>query len=126
MSDRVFVYGSLLPGLINNHYLKGATLVSENVLLGGFQMYDVSYFPTCFHTGNMLDTVIGEVYKISQETFKRIDVLEGYPRFYNRIQIADMNIPTWIYVWDKIPDNMEQVWSGNWREHFELKKMRTQ
>jgi gamma-glutamylcyclotransferase (GGCT)/AIG2-like uncharacterized protein YtfP len=124
MNTRVFVYGTLLSGLGNHDLLKDSELIAKDVLLGGFQMYDVGYFPACIHTGNMNDTIIGEIYKINKKTLERLDFLEGYPDHYNRIQISDMKAPTWIYMWETMRDNLEQVWSGNWRQCVETKKSR--
>lgn len=80
----VFVYGTLRRGQPNHGWLEGARWLGA-AQLDGVELHDLGPFPMavpgegCIH---------GEVYGVSAEGLAHLDVLEGYPRLYDRRQMA--------------------------------------
>ena len=75
---QVFVYGTLLSGEANHHYLKNSTCLG-NAYIEGYDLYDVGYYPAIV-AGDGL--VIGELYRVSKEDLPSIDRLEGEGTLY--------------------------------------------
>ena len=95
MNRLVTVYGSLRQGF-HNHYLLGdSRYLGTEVLEGGFTMLDLGSFPGVVLEGDMSITV--EVYEVDDTNFSRLDMLEGYPSFYDRTQIRTTAGDAWIY-----------------------------
>jgi gamma-glutamylcyclotransferase (GGCT)/AIG2-like uncharacterized protein YtfP len=78
----VFVYGTLKRGFWNNYLLEGSELLGEGTTLERFSLYTVG-FPYAVPDGGGLP-LRGEVYRVDEETLKRLDALEGYPNHYKR------------------------------------------
>lgn len=113
---KVFVYGTLLSGERNNHILLGSDKRGEEVVYGYF-MINIGAFPACIKCDNCSNAIFGEVWEVDDETFSRLDMLEGYPRLYTRELVETFDGNAWIYVWNK--DNgldFPVIPSGNWRE----------
>ncbi len=112
----VFVYGSLKKkggnhGLLTNAVFLGSSTVQH------FDMFDYGSFPVIIPgTG----TIHVEVYQINNEILKSLDRLEGYPTFYTREQVSDLNGHTgWIYIapqnqYEKIRQQYPPIPNGNW------------
>lgn len=101
MLTKVFVYGTLKQGF-GNHYLLsrsellGSCIVNANMVmfnLGGFP--GVSFIPSDKDI-NPID-IVGEVYEVDAETMEHLDMLEGYPEFYDRTIINTEYGEAWIY-----------------------------
>lgn len=73
-TNLVFVYGSLMKGEFNHHLLKDAEFVGEGSIYG--KMYSLIYYPAVVHS--KVKQVYGEVYRVSEDTLKNLDELEGY------------------------------------------------
>ena len=95
MSELVAVYGSLREGFGNHSLLGDSQLKSEEVLEGEYTMLHLGGFPGVVLEGTTPITV--EVYEIDEDTFSRLDMLEGYPSFYNRKQVETRAGMAWIY-----------------------------
>lgn len=115
--ERVFVYGTLLSGESNHRLLEGSTKVGNYALAKGFLMKNLGPFPACVEESDNPIPVIGEVWKVSPETFARLDRLEGYPDFYNRKQIDTFSGPAWIYFCNEEKDR-PTILSGSWKKHL--------
>lgn len=90
---KLFVYGTLKQGYSNHDVLHGARFIGQEQFKLPFVMIDLGYFPGLLPSED--DHIIyGEVYEINKEILDKTDILEGYPYFYDRININD----TWIYV----------------------------
>jgi len=135
MGIKVFVYGTLLSGFGNHdHYLKDkAKLISQDVMVEKFRMFNLGYFPTCVFTDNSEDIVHGEVYSVHKETLRDLDYLESYPRWYDRMNINHlvmmeypiiMREPIWIYTQkiEQLREDAEHIPSGSWREFCEERR----
>ncbi len=118
-NERVFVYGTLLKNEYNNdRFLQNA----ESKLIGhaevtGFAMHNYGNFPGAWYSQNAEQIIVGEVWEVSPEIFSRLDRLEGYPNFYDRVQVQTGHGIAWIYI-SKGAQTYPEIPSGDWREHL--------
>lgn len=84
---KVFVYGSLKVGFHNHYILEGSEFIGDAVTSGKYSMLDLGSFPGVDISNNKT-YILGEVYNVDPETFRRLDSLEGYPDFYNRVEVV--------------------------------------
>lgn len=89
---KVFVYGSLKKNFPNSKYLKTARFIKNISTSDKFTMYDFGYYPAIVFddSGYLIE---GELYEVNNRTLDNLDILEGYPSFYNRklINLEDGN-----------------------------------
>lgn len=118
MSEKVFVYGSLLSNCHNHRYLqnKDCTLLGES-RLAGFIMKDLGNYPAVYPVGLKEAVIFGEVWKISINTLSNLDILEGHPNFYTRIQVHTEYGQAWIYINNNVL-KYPTVDSGDWKEYI--------
>lgn len=120
--EKVFVYGTLLNGEYNNQRcLQNA----ESRLIGeatvqGFDLHDLGPFPAVWYSDNVETEIVGEVWEVSPEVFARLDRLEGYPHFYDRVQVQTKQGIAWIYINEDAKKN-PIIPSGSWRQHLQEK-----
>ena len=116
MSKRLlFAYGSLRSGF-GNHCVLG----KDSDLLGLFktepvyEMLDLGAFPGVIEGGST--SITGEVWAVDDSTWNRVEVLEGYPNFYNRISFTTDYGEATMYVLDKnsFSSRGHFVKSGDW------------
>lgn len=97
---RVFVYGSLLPGLHNHPLIQGAEEVSSGTITG--VLFSMGAFPalvTNDHLREPVDLQVkGIVYNIDTDILADLDALEGYVQgadynLYERI-LVDVSLPS--------------------------------
>ena len=114
----VFVYGTLLSGEPNNKHYLGNSERMGNEVVSGFTMISVGNFPACIQNPNSEVSILGEVWKIDEETLKRLDYLEGYPHFYNRVEVDTFAGKAWMYCFPetKLNDSVHVISSGSWKE----------
>ena len=96
---RVFVYGTLKRGMGNHRVMqeaKGRLLGSGSVY--GYACINTPWFPYAYKKEGA--RIIGEIYAIPKENIADLDVLEGYPHFYNRAVTDTSFGPAWIYFLD--------------------------
>jgi len=106
----VFVYGSLRYEM-NNHRCLEKSLFSHSTIVHNFDMFSLGAYPF-ISDGN--GSVVVELYYVNDETFKKLDDLEGYPRFYNRKVVeAKDGSKGWIYFINN-KDGREKVDGGDW------------
>lgn len=114
----VAVFGSLRTGLWNNPILESSQLLGITKTASVFTLKDLGSFPGLLHVGNT--AVVVEVYEVDNEqTWARLDRLEGYPNFYNRMIIETEFGYAWLY-YNPLTDrylNTETVESGDWVEY---------
>lgn len=112
---KVAVYGSLKKGFHNDIFLDTSELKGIDETLSEYTMYSMGgSFPCITEEG---DTSISiEVYEVDEGVFERLDMLEGYPLFYNRKEIDTKWGQAWIYyVKDKsYLGDLNRVDSGRW------------
>jgi len=106
----VFVYGTLRRGQGNyKRLLTSSEWLGEHVV-SGWDMYDLGAFPAVVRGHG---DVTGDVFRVTPDTFARLDMLEGYPRFYDRELIETPAGAAWVYCHNDIPSN-RPIPSGDW------------
>lgn len=125
--EKVFVYGSLLTGLGNHRLLSrgfhGSVISygADRMIWPG-EMLSLGAFPGLIKK-DQLSTIIGEVYEVDEETFERLDNLEGYPSFYDREQRRTKNGHlVWVYFLNSPERDFYKgeavVEDGDWRKYL--------
>jgi gamma-glutamylcyclotransferase (GGCT)/AIG2-like uncharacterized protein YtfP len=111
---KVFVYGSLKEGRSNAYLLSGSKLLGEALTRPSFTMLNLGVYPGVVLKGST--AIHGEVYEVSEITFARLDMLEGYPSFYDRMEIDTEYGAAWIYFLASPDDYSERriVEGGIW------------
>ena len=97
---KVFVYGSLLGGLHNNHHLGTSRLLQPGVQTQDsyvlLQAAEDEGYPFAIKSSDlpgMASSLLGEVYEVTDRVLASLDVLEGHPSIYRReeVQYLDAN-----------------------------------
>jgi gamma-glutamylaminecyclotransferase len=139
----VFVYGTILSGMRNNHRVEGNKFIGKGKTIEKLYMSSlkslsypmISYEP--FHSTQEITRITGEVYEIDEETLQDLDYLEGHPYFYTRqfvnVELEnDSIIKAFCYI-VLHPDIVEEVKNsyekrskavndGDWRRFFNENK----
>jgi len=116
--DKVAVYGTLRKGHGNHRLLESSEFLGEEKL-PGHGMVSLGGFPAVYTSENDKKSVVVEVFKVDGEsTKKRLDMLEGYPSFYDRKLVKTSHGDAWMYVIESYNEKSErQVEGGDWNEH---------
>lgn len=93
--ERLFVYGTLLQGEPNHHYLRNALLLGSDFVSGRFYHSDEGYPILKFERNAR---VWGEIYAVPKKDFEQLDRLEGAPDLFQRVRVEMGGRPAWIYV----------------------------
>jgi len=114
MKTKVFVYGSLKEGYSNHRLLEdsGASFLGGYITPPEYTMVSCGGFPGVLEGGDT--PITGEVYEISDNVFKRLDHLEGYPGFYDRKKITTEHGEAWMYIINDTYRDHTPVPEGNW------------
>lgn len=99
---KIFVYGTLKSGYGNNRLIEHANKLGEHTVEAGrYCLVDLGPFPAVMPvdeiSGLAPTKVTGEVWEVDDQTFERVDGLEGYPHFYNREKIQTPFGEAWMY-----------------------------
>lgn len=110
---RVFVYGTLKEGHGNHRFLEDAEFLGKGSLRG-FEMYHLGGFPAIVDSGED-EYVHGELYLVNEKEFAGLDMLEGYPRLYDRKKVKPVNLDEecWVYFMHRIPSD-HKIEEGIW------------
>jgi gamma-glutamylcyclotransferase (GGCT)/AIG2-like uncharacterized protein YtfP len=113
--DLVAVYGSLRKGLGNHPVIEGAEC-KGNTIIKGWDLYSLGAYPFVVEGENELTV---EVYEVDSEMRqRRLDGLEGYPNFYDRIQVDTEFGKAWIYfMHEKYTEGAPLVEHGDWTKY---------
>lgn len=113
---KVFVYGTLMKGYWNHHYLEGQKYLGP-ARIKGYAMYQVSSFPGIIKQGQ--DEICGELYLVDKKTLARLDRLEDEGRLYNRVEetvyTADATHTAYVYTWLGDVKGCKRVLETPWR-----------
>ncbi len=95
----VFVYGTLMRGHGNHHWLAGSQFEGERCL-PGVQLHDLGPFPMAIRaTDARSHSVFGELWWINAACLHNLDRLEGHPRLYQRQRLRLSNgQQAWVYL----------------------------
>lgn len=106
----VAVYGSLKEGFGNHRVLGDSELVGSQ-WLSGWDMYSMGSFPAIVPGEGYISV---EIYQVGSDSIAgNLDMLEGYPSFYNRVEVETELGLAWIYYQDTPPTDMK-ITSGDW------------
>lgn len=114
----IAVYGTLRTGEANQHYVKDAASVRNCTIKG--TLYNTGWgFPALVLNGST--AVAGELVEITLEAWRKVDRLEGYPGFYDRllttVKLEDgSTAEAWVYVMNKLPPKATVIGGGDWKK----------
>lgn len=116
MKHMILVYGTLMKGHCNDHYLREEKYIGIGKLKD-YEMYHVAKYPGVVES--LGESVVGELYEVSEKTLGRLDQLECEGDLYQRKRlkvILDCNvIEAEVYVWNKpIDTTMQKVVEMPW------------
>lgn len=127
LNDRVFVYGTLRRGFINNDatlaFRAGASFLCEGWLPGG--LYSVGWYPALIEGGP--GEVRGEVWElVTPGLMQVLDEYEGlfddgppeYRRERRRVRTAEGSVDAWAYIYAHEVDPLQRIRSGDWSDAF--------
>ena len=115
----LFVYGTLRDAHSNSARfgLSGSCEVTRNVVLNGFDIFDLGSFPG-IKPGN--GSVVGDLFMVPDELWDRLDSYEGVPHLYTRetVSVAGHdNVQVYVYAGEPHPNS--QVTNGDWLNQSE-------
>ncbi|MCA1742937.1 MAG: gamma-glutamylcyclotransferase [Desulfovibrionales bacterium] len=115
MKYYVFVYGTLRQGCSNHHLLKDVRNLGKARTMEKYALY-IDDFPYLYK-GQSWCRIRGEVYEVGKEDFKRLDVLENHPFWYQREKISVLLdngtiMEVWVYFFPKVKGTL--VSSGDY------------
>ena len=109
----VFVYGTLRKGEENHPLLADSKFLGKAVSARKYTMVDLGDYPAVIQQGE--STISGEVYVISIETLAKLDILEEYPDYFQRIIVSTPYGDAWMYVLGNIPESsISLIEGGDW------------
>ncbi|XEC93486.1 gamma-glutamylcyclotransferase [Paenibacillus tarimensis] len=129
---RVFIYGSLLPGLSNRQVVEPYIVSTSPGRIGG-RIVDIGPYPALVRSGGLngefASSVRGCWIAVTCEGLKNMDTLEEFHGIeedndYDRIWVSDLDDPGlegWVYVW---PDSrgFPYISSDYWPDYYNSKK----
>ena len=129
LGHRVFVYGTLRRGFINNDatlaFRGGATFLTTGTLAGG--LYSVGWYPALIEGEE--GRVTGEVWELTTPGLMHVlDDYEGlfddgppeYERALRRIETPDGPLEAWAYLYLHPVDPMQRIPTGDWSAAFDV------
>jgi gamma-glutamylcyclotransferase (GGCT)/AIG2-like uncharacterized protein YtfP len=128
----VFVYGTLMRGLVNNDFLRSATFMGEaETVRSGFHMTTNGAYPAVFRVHDDGEAVKGELWSADSTTLASMDRLEGVDHaFYQRATETVRCQPeggaseqhrAWIYLGLDWAKQQARVPGCDWRHFLELR-----
>lgn len=117
MTQRVFVYGTLLAGEANTHLLEEARLLGVAQTRPRYRMLSLGAYPGVTVGGDT--AILGEVYRVNSRIMSTLDRLEDYPRLYTRELIPTPWGRAWIYLYRGERRDRPLITGGDWRRRSE-------
>lgn len=109
----VFVYGTLRQGEYNHHWLRGSRFLGHWSTPPRYRLHDLGPYPVLCDGG--VQSVQGEIYRVSPRTMAALDRLEGFPDHYDRKLITTPHGPAWIYFRSEPPAGARLIPTGDWK-----------
>lgn len=111
---KVFVYGTLMKGETNHHYLENSTFLGM-ATIEGYEMYNVGWYPAIIDGDGI---IIGELYQVPNIDIPSIDMLEGEGSLYiKRCEtVTDSKGKSsfaFIYVYNRECSDLERISAWN-------------
>lgn len=81
---KIGVYGSLRAEMYNHDLLQDSKLIDTKTISVPFKMVSFGRYPALIpdHQGN--HDVVFEIYEVNDEVYRNVEILEGYPDFYQK------------------------------------------
>ncbi len=134
----LFVYGTLLSGLNNHHFMQGATCLGPATLLGA--LFDLGDYPGLIVAGALalpLAPVMGELYEVEPSQWAHLDALEQFDpqSVSNSMYLRQWAKVTWlktgavqsqraqVYVYNWPLTGRSRIENGDFRRHVSHKKI---
>ena len=100
---KVFVYGTLKQGnpIRGLDRVSGSTFISSAITTdANFMMLDLGTFPGVIFAPNRINAakIGGELFSVTTDLLLKLDEIEGYPDFYDRIEVETTAGLAWMYV----------------------------
>lgn len=87
---KIGVYGSLRQGMYNHDLLQDSKLIDTKTVSIPFKMVSFGMYPALIPDDNKSHEVIFEIYEVNDDVYRSVEILEGYPDFYQKaIQTDD-------------------------------------
>ena len=110
---KVFVYGTLMNGEDNHHFLENSRCLKK-AAIEGYDMYNVGWYPAII-PGN--SRIIGELYEVPEYDMDSIDMLEGEGSLYIRkCRQTTSNELAYIYEYAQDVSGLEKI--DSWKEYI--------
>jgi gamma-glutamylcyclotransferase (GGCT)/AIG2-like uncharacterized protein YtfP len=113
---QVFVYGTLLSGEDNHHFLDESTCLGK-AFAKGYDMYNVGWYPAIVPGDGL---AIGELYQVPLADIPAIDRLEGEGRLYikkcERVNLNGKSTFAFIYVYLRDVSGLERI--PAWKDDY--------
>ena len=98
----VFVYGTLKRGnpIRGLDRVRGSTFIGEAITLtSDYMMLDLGSFPGVIAVPGWFNAtrIGGEVFSVTTDLLMKLDEIEGYPDFYDRMKVATTKGVAWMY-----------------------------
>ena len=111
---KVFVYGTLMNGEDNHHFLENSTCLGK-AAIEGYDMYNVGGWYPAIIPGN--SRIIGELYEVHENEMPSIDMLEGEGSLYIRkCEITTGNEMAYIYEYARETEGLDKI--DSWKEYI--------
>ena len=115
---RLFIYGTLLPGERDHSLLAGAELLGPVATEPLFQLVELNVYAALIPDGTV--SVQGELYAVSLEMRRQIDVKRQVPILFQResIRLLDgSTVETYLMTADQVRGK-RRLAHGDWRQRF--------
>jgi gamma-glutamylcyclotransferase (GGCT)/AIG2-like uncharacterized protein YtfP len=84
MKTSVFFYGTLKRGQRSNHLLRDQEFVGVAKTLPRYRLYDCGEHPALVDDPQNGIAIHGEIWRVNDETLKKLDEYEGVPDYFSR------------------------------------------
>ena len=120
---KIAVYGTLRRGFGNYGWLlSDQKFLGEQTIELPYKMVSLGGFPGLVPADETHGIFI-EVFEIDGEAERSVDSLEGYPHFYDRVEIETEFGTAWIYILANSADTtLPDVHSGDWKQYVENRR----
>lgn len=97
---KIGVYGSLRASMYNHDLLNSSQLVETKTVNVPFKMVSFGGYPALIPDNDKSHDVVFEIYTVNDNVYRNIEILEGFPDFYQKAWEADGSFE-YYYVQDK-------------------------
>ena len=115
----IVTYGSLRKGHGNNRLLRDSELKSTEVINIPYRMISLGGFPGLIPSDENHDITV-EIWEVNDYTYKSVEILEGWPSFYQKALIPTSMGEVEVYVLEspRYQSGYDSVESGDWNEFY--------